>query len=186
MAITFEELQKLVKNEGMRFFVDPHQAHLMLGIAGMFGRYHVLIMLLNDGEFLQIRSVNNLYCRPDHPHWLEVQRVLGALNLGYRLVKFAWDASDGEIIAFADLWLMDNALTQKQLNRIFANFMPALDVASERLRKTIETGKDPGAMRPEDMIKRLAGSSAGLPAALEELLKKLQDGKGSPQDIDEL
>jgi hypothetical protein len=183
MAITFDELKDLMDKEKLRYFVDPKRPVLMFGISGMFGKYHVGISLFDDGNFFQIRSINNIFCpqKPKpHEHWAAVQTVIGELNTRYRLVKFAWDPSDGEVICYADLWLMDSRLTQKQLNRMLSNYFPALDMGSHRIQVTMDSGTDPGEQNPAEIAKSLAGRGSGLPEPLRKLVEKL--GGKKPDD----
>jgi len=73
----------------------------------MFGTYEVTLTLQSDGEFLQFRTQGYASCPTDHPHFAKVLATLGHLNFQRRLTKFGWDPNDGEIMAFADVWLMD-------------------------------------------------------------------------------
>ncbi|NQT17810.1 MAG: YbjN domain-containing protein [Planctomycetes bacterium] len=178
MAITFEELQDLVKKEGLRFFVDPDDQRLMVGVTGMCGKFQLVISLYDDGVFLQVRSVNYLNCPPDHPALGEVLQAIADVNYQTRLVKFAWDRVDGEIVAYADAWLMDASLTQDQLHRILGNYVPAIDLQSYRLKKTMQEGKDPGRIDPATLAKELLKGDTVSPeirAILEEAAKEAQE-----------
>ncbi len=184
MAMTFPELQEVVKKSGLKFFIDPEHPKLMFGASGLNGSYQCVISLEVDGQFVQIRTINFLTCPGDHPHLLKVLQILGEVNFLKRLVKFGWDPSDGEIMAYADIWLMDNKLTPDQWNRMLENFLPTLDFAYRRLKQTLETGEDPGEEKPEDLVDRLLGGS-GLPPALRDLVGKLKKKlAGGPEDED--
>jgi hypothetical protein len=148
MALTMEELRKLVEGQKLRYFLDPNRDALMLGAAGVNGRYQFVILLEVDGQFVQFRTVGYLHTRTDHPHVHEVLEVLGALNYKLRLVKFGWDPSDGEIVGYADVWVMDGDLTPAQFKRMIGNYLSAIDINYARIKKTMETGKDPGDERP--------------------------------------
>ena len=128
------------------------------------------------GRFLQVRTVGYLHCPDDHPSIDEVLRVLGHLNFQLRLTKFGWDPSDGEIVAYTDIWVEDGDLTQKQFNALMRSLLPAIDLNYKRLTGTIETGKDPGEVTPESL------SGDGLPSKLRTLLEKIKDG---PDDDDD-
>ncbi|NNG15794.1 MAG: hypothetical protein HKM89_04875, partial [Gemmatimonadales bacterium] len=88
MALTMAELRKLVEGQKLRYFLDPNRDALMFGAAGVNGRYQFVILLELDGRFVQFRTVGYLHSRTDHPHLLEVLKVLGALNYKLRFVKF--------------------------------------------------------------------------------------------------
>jgi hypothetical protein len=181
MAMTLDELRKLVDGEGLRYFIDPGRPALLLGMAGLAGGFRCVIMLQVDNTFLQIRTVEWLKCSANHAHVDAVLRVVAGINYSARLMKIGWDPRDGELVAYADAWLMDAKLTQEQFRRIMANYTPMVDVAQMRLRKTIETGADPGEI--DMMAVAMAQMADGeMPAemrkALEEVLKR--KGKGGP------
>jgi Putative bacterial sensory transduction regulator len=125
------------------------------------------------------------FLAPDRPALMlnvtginELLKVLGHLNYKLRLVKFAWDPSDGEIVVYADTWLVDTELTQAQSQRVIQGYFSALDMHSSRIDKTLETGKDPGAEDLMAMVER--GMGSGLPAELQKLLKDLLERGKKP------
>ncbi len=184
MALTLEQLKSLVDGEGMHYFLAPDRAALLLGFRGMFGRYQVLINLELEGTFLQFRTMGYLNCPSDHPHLTAVLKVLGSINYQKRFVKLGWDPNDGEIAVYADAWLQDGTLTQSQFGRMMNNYLPVLDVSYGRLKKTMETGEDPGEDDPATTLaSALGGSGASLPPELAKLVEKLQGkGKKPPED----
>ena len=133
-----------------------------------------------------------LTCPADHPHVAVVLRALAEINFQRRLVKFAWDPQDGELVAYADAWLMDGTLTQDQFQRMLDNFLPSIDECRARLEKAMDTGADPGPESPEEMMKRLAGGEGELLEAMKKVLDKLKGGKKDPSpdpespEIDEI
>jgi hypothetical protein len=187
MAITFDDLKELVRREGLRFFVDPDEQRLMVGVSGMCGKFQLVLSLYDDGVFLQIRSINYMYCAPDHPALHELLKAMADANYQTRLVKFAWDRSDGEIVAYADVWLMDTGLTQQQLHRMLGNYVPAIDMQSYRFQRTLDEGRDPGRIDPGDLVHELLGSSS-LPPEMRAILTEIaRGGKGGKGDeLDEL
>jgi len=159
MAITFEKLQELLRQQNFRYYVASDQPVLRAGVQGLFGRYEFVIMLQDDGQFLQFRTVNYLVCSPESPHLPATLRVLAAINYRCRGTKLAWDKADGEVVAYIDTFLMDSDLTQNQLARIMNNFMPTIDIAYGRIRRTIETGNDPGDPDEAELSRRVAEAS---------------------------
>ena len=168
--MTFEELKKLAEGEGLKYFIDPDRPTLMMGVGGLNGNYQIVVPLELDGRFLQFRTVGYQSCPSDHPHLEAVLRVLGELDYKLRLPKFGWDPADGEIAGYADVWLEDGTLTQKQFSGILHCFVPGIDFNYPRITKTIETGTDPGDVKPEDLI---AAAGAALPPELRTLLEGL-------------
>lgn len=161
MALTLAQLEKLVEAEGMRFFRDPTRDALMAGAKGIAGHYQFMILLELEGQFLQFRTVNYQYCKADHKHLKAVLEVLGGLNYRLRLAKFGWDESDGEIVVYADHWIMDGKVTQEQFSRILHNYLPAVDLSNPRIAKTIETGNDPGELDPETILRMILEQAEG-------------------------
>lgn len=185
MALAMHELQALLKSEGIKnFFLSPDEPKILFGAKGMNGSYQFIISLELDGEFLQFRTAQFLTCPANHPHLTEVLKVLGSENYRRRLVKFGWDARDGEIVAYADMWIKDNTLTRDQFSRIMANYLPTVDFAYSRIKTTLETGTDPredGGI-PTSIID-------GLPPELQDLARKLEEmikGKGKSSEIQEV
>jgi hypothetical protein len=183
MAMTLDDLTGLLEKEGLKYFLAPGRPAVMAGFAGMFGRYQVLMKIEVDGKFLQFRTIGYLNCPADHDSVVEVLKVIGELNYVTRLMKLGWDPSDGEIVAYADVWLEDTKLTLGQLKRMVGTFMPAIDMAHKRIKETIETGKDPGEVDPkvllEEMLKKKGG---GLPPAVQKLLEKMGKGKDEEEE----
>ncbi len=186
MTITFEQLKDILDKEGLKYFEDSRESRILLGMGGMHGRFEIMISLIDSGAFLQFRTLRYLECRPGHENVPAMLKVITELNLRMRLVKFCWDAGDGEVLAYADMWLVDNTLTQKQFSRMMSNLMPAIDLNVRRLRETIETGQDPGPVTPEQAARdALAAGGGGLPPALRAALEKIQEKKGGAKKDDE-
>jgi len=179
MAITFDDLKKMLAEEGLAVFVDPDQPRLMVGISGMCGRFQLVISLYEEGTFMQFRSVNYLVCPAGHGNLPELLKVLADINYQTRLVKFAWDHKDGEIVAYADVWLADGTLTQQQFNRMLGNYVPAIDLQYRRISKTVETGADPGRIDPVALLKGLMKDET-LSPELRDLLESR--GQGEPDN----
>jgi len=178
MALTMDGLRKLVDGQGLHYYLAPDRPALMLGVTGLNGRYQLTIALDVEGQFLQFRTVAYRHCAADHAHLSETLKVLAQLNYRFRLVKFGWDASDGEIVAYADTWIVDGDLTPAQFQRLIHSYFSGIDMHYPRIAKTIETGKDPG---PPDLLAAVERSmGSGLPAEmrklLEDLVKKLKPG----------
>jgi len=186
MAITFDDLKELVTREGLRFFVAPDEKRLMVGVSGMCGKFQIVISLYDEGIFLQFRTVNYMTCPPNHPALAELLKAMADANYQTRLVKFAWDGGDGEVVAYADLWLMDATLTQAQLHRMLGNYVPAIDMQSYRFQRTLKEGKDPGRVDPNALVGELLGRD-DLPPEVRAILEGIRKGgKDDKDDKDEV
>jgi hypothetical protein len=180
MALTLDGLKTLLEAVQLQYFIAPDKPNVMLHIQGAFGRYQILILLECNGEFVQFRTIGYLNCPPDHRHLSEVLKAIGAMNYIRRLVKFGWDAADGELVAFADLWLMDSTLTLGQFRRMLDNYFGVADEACARLSLIMETGKDPGDLPAEEMMREMLRSGS-LPGPARARLEKLL-GKVGPRE----
>jgi len=163
MAITFQQVQELLKKEQINFYIAPERPIARFRIAGLFGRYDIVVLLQDDGGFLQLRTVEYFNCSAAHPYLKEILTVLATVNFQKRLVKYAWDAKDGEIVAYADAWIMDNQLTQLQFNRMMGNFIPSIDTSHPRIKATMETGKDPGEPDSQAALAKVTGGGSPPP-----------------------
>jgi hypothetical protein len=183
MAMSIGDLRSLLDKENLKYYVSPDSPEVMAGFGGAFGSYRVTIRLELDGTFLQFRSMAYLSCPDGHQSLDAVLRVLGDLNYKLRMAKFGWDESDGEIVAYADVWLEDQKLSHGQLRRMLGGYVWAIDVAHQRIQATIATGEDPGLVDPQEVAKKTLEHS-GVPEAMKKLLEKLA-GKTSDDEESE-
>lgn len=151
MAISFTEIRAYLDADGIRYFISPDQPVLFLGMTGLTGSFRILIHLDVEGQFLQFRTLGFGSCPPGHPHQPALTRVLSEVNARRRFVKFAWDASDGEVIAYGDHWIMDGTITHAQFHQMFGNFMSVVDLDNRRIATVIGEGTDPGELEPPDL-----------------------------------
>jgi putative sensory transduction regulator len=159
MALSLDQIKKLVDGHGLRYFLDPSRGAFVFSGKGGFGMYQFLILHEQDGQFLQFRTYNYLYCPATHPHLPALLRVLADINLRRRLVKYGWDARDGEIVGYVDTWLMDSAITQQQFSYMLNHFWTSVDMSYARLHATMETSKDPGDEAIEKKLQELTQKS---------------------------
>jgi len=178
MALTLEQLRRLADQEKFRYFMDPSRPVLLAGVQGLVGNYQFVMALELEGQFLQFRTMNYLKCPADHPNVGAVLRLIGELDYKLRFVKVGWDPNDGEIVVYGDVWIMDGSLTQQQFSRLLGNYMPALDQNYKRFTQILETGRDPGPMSIEDLLKELP-----VAGGLAERLRKLLGTKPSTEPV---
>jgi hypothetical protein len=193
MALTLAQLEQLVKKEGLKYFKAPDRPILRLGMRATFSRFDFVLILESKGEFLQFRTMNLLECPKGHPNLAAVLQVLAEINDKIRFLKMCWDKSDGEISGKADTWIMNGTITQEQFSRFCHNFVSAVDVNYRRIKQTIDTGKDPGEVKPEDVMDSLDDKDmpeplrkilAGLREKLEEARKKKRkEARGKPTHV---
>jgi len=185
--MNIDDLKRLADGHSLKYFTSPDSPQLLAIFGGLFGKYQITITVQSEGDFLQFRTQEFLACPADHPWLKEALRALAHMNCQKRMTKFGWDPSDGEIMAFADIWVMDGGVTQKQFDRIIGGFVPAIDVAFARLGKIIATGDDP---RDEGVLLGASGAGSGVMASIAEkiqdLLRKRKPGDPKPEPITEI
>ncbi|MFH1764525.1 MAG: YbjN domain-containing protein [Gemmatimonadota bacterium] len=174
MTLTMERLKALLEGEKFKYFLDPAMDKLMLSARGLHGSYQLLVLLELEGQFIQFRSMNYHSCPVDHEHLAATLRVLGGLNYQLRFVKFGWDASDGEIVAYGDCWIEDGDLTQKQFGRMIHAYLAMMDLNYARIDGTVRTGEDPGEIGSDGG----GGGPSGLPPVIQSLLDRFLAGLG--------
>jgi hypothetical protein len=171
MALTWERLMGLL---GEPLCPCPSGDGKVLRVRGLNGAYSFVPVLDRGGEFLQFRTLQYHSCRRDHPNLAAVLQVLAGLNLELRFVKFAWDSSDGEIVAYGDVWVCDGELTDGQFGAMIKSFMTSLDRQYPRIDTTIATGEDPGEVDPLEGVSGTPGESLPheLRARIDRLLRE--------------
>lgn len=174
MAMTMSDFKTLLDKCNVRYFQHPVEPMVIAGFGGALGNYQITMGLQADGTFLQFRTQNYATCRADSPHLSLVQTHLLHLNLRARWVKWTWDPRTGEIIVMGDHWIMDSTVTSDQFNRMLSNMVPVIDMETPRIKAIIETGKDPGEIDPDELLKRTTGHG-GSP-----------EPSGAPQPVTEI
>ena len=107
MAVTLDQIRDALTESGLKF----HQAddtNILLGMNGDKVDLKLVISLNERGEYISVRTLHLDTCLATHPRHAEALGALAKANLDYRLIKFGWDPSDGEITAMTCLPLEDN------------------------------------------------------------------------------
>jgi hypothetical protein len=186
MALTLEQLKQYLEAQGIRnYFEAPDRPAILAGFQGANGSYQVLVHLEIEGTFLQLRTLNWLRCPPDHPALGELLKAVADINFRRRLVKIGWDPVQGELAAYADVWIEDGTLTPQQFVRMLSVYLPVMDMAYGRLKATMETGRDPGDPSLEDLVATATGGGAGAGGAVPDKVRRLLDElrkKGAPPE----
>ena len=174
MAITFHQLQELLKGERINYYIAPDRPIARFVMMGSYARHDIVIHIQEDGQFLQFQTIACLACAAGHPHLTTIMQMLAVMNCQRRLVKWGWDAQYGEVVAFADVWIADAQVTPGQFNRMFNSFFSSVDIGAQRLRTALETGRDPGDPIPQPHpAAGPAGAGPTMPPKLKTLLDEL-------------
>lgn len=136
------ELRRLVEQCGLQCLEG--QDSNLLAVLEFNGEKVPLVMACEvEGMVVKIRTFEMLSA----PHSSYRRLLLAALmeaNYRVKLVKFGFDADDGEVSACIDLPLSGASLTRKQVDRCLRQLRRTLSTHLPRLREIVNTGRDPG------------------------------------------
>lgn len=172
MPLTMQHLHHLLSQCGVTI-VATTRGCLVVAMKGRQTPFLITAESRENGTLLQLRTQSLAHAR--HPMYRST--VLSALlsaNWKYKLVKFALDPGDGEIIGYVDVLLRGADLTVRQLGAC----LEALHQLGLRMQRRIEriaaTGADPGDRDADIARDLLAG------AALMMLIEAAQRSAASP------
>lgn len=167
MATTLEQIQEFLDEFDLRYGMDEERNAVLIGFnldrnettyRDREGDAHVglVIRLLEDGDFLGIFAP---FAWSVHrcPHQAAVFEALAAIQAKYKMLRFDYDAADGEIRPNVELALEDSTLTSRQFHRLMHTMMDGIQRFDGVIRHAMETGEVSFASVQDD--ERTAGSS---------------------------
>lgn len=193
MAITIEQLEGYLKEEGVRF--TRHTPDALVMVFGGLERYRdedgddalaIRVRVTEDGEFLAIEAPKAFVARG--PHVDAFLRACAVVQWRTKLVQFEYDANDGEIRPIVEIPVEDGTITKKQFMRSLIGLVKIIDTFYEPLQKALadgvvelEPGYPAGAV-PADLLR---GMLMALPEEqrrqiLEALRRRTEGGSGEP------
>ncbi len=104
-------------------------------------------LVSEDGTMFQLRTVG-LFRDGDRDNTLAVQSLLLDLNRRYKMVKFVYDPTDGEVVAWVDVYLGQGELTSVQVDRCLTTLSTVALPQRDRIRTMATTGEDTGEASP--------------------------------------
>lgn len=169
MEVTTSKLLSLLDGiVGVRCHPEPVEDRVLFVLKGgshmieMFG-------VPEQGGVVQLRSFRLLF-GPEKSYRTALLRALFIMNYQYKLVKFAFDASDGEVVGYVDLGVAGTGLTKQQIQRAINLARPILVAGKLRAERIVKTGKDPGDTS-EEAKREVAADMSGIA----ELAQRLQE-----------
>jgi hypothetical protein len=151
VALTLEQLTSFLKSADIRYLIVPDQPAVALGMTTDSGRHFLIHGVIEaDGSLFQLRTTGYMQCPLSNANLPYVILLLNTLNYQLRMVKFTLDPTDGEIVVFADLAILDCEPTSTQILGLIAFVMERLRECADRIETTMRTGEDPG--DSEDVI----------------------------------
>ncbi|MEB3829443.1 hypothetical protein [Phormidium sp. CCY1219] len=145
MATSLAQIAQYLDNVQWRYQIDRSQSRIHTRVkAQHVERFCITIELLEEGKFFQIYAPRLLSGVAQHPHRELIFRTLLSLSWRTKMLKWEYDAIDGEVRASIELPLEDAPLTQAQFSRILSGFVQLVDrVAMPRIQAVMATGTDP-------------------------------------------
>ena len=144
MAITLTNLSQHLERRDWKYELLADEQVIITGVAVENSHMGIILKLSENGEFLQFQSPNLLPVKDSVFKGVVFQTLL-ALNYQYKLVRFEYDPSDGEVRASIELPLEDGGLTDQQFDRCMSCLITVVDrEAMPRLKQVLATGNDPG------------------------------------------
>lgn len=154
MAVTFETIREaipgvLVEPPGMRWRSGDRTFFHYPPLQTDWGEIRLLVHLLDEGRFLQFRSID-LFTLSENQRSREKQiEILLAHNYRKKTVQFGFDPEDGETCLYVDLPLVDNSeVTRKLMERVLASIRVSGGDILRELKLTQENAP-PSAVRRE-------------------------------------
>lgn len=146
MAIKMERLESFLLTAQLKFRTAK-AGHLVVGFAtnhyvsadGTRG-VAVAIRLDEDGRFLECIAPA-LYDLADCPHRDAVLRLLVMIMQRSKLIRFDFDADDGEVRGLTECPIEDGSLTREQFLRLLSAIPELVDRWDPAIRRALKTGE---------------------------------------------
>jgi len=120
------------------FGVDPERSTYRDEEGDPFIR--LVVRVLEGGEFLAVFAPN-AWNIDDCVYKAAVCEALVSIQLQYKMLRFDYDASDGEIRPNIELPLEDSALTSRQFHRLIHGMLHGMGRFDRVIRRAMETGE---------------------------------------------
>ena len=178
MPITLPELASHVKAIGWKHEVNAEQSCISIG----FGTRHhvdldgdkhvaVYIELAAEGQYVQVtipRAYNLTNCKFKGA----TLAVLAEIAFRTRTLQCEYDSQDGEVRYAVDAWVLDNTLTQMQLEMMVRIAIELIEEYEPVVRCAMETGRIDFGLAVKPHEERPEGAPPALPPEIAELVAK--------------
>ena len=179
MATTLAELEAYLVQEGLKYSI--HEDYIRTSFATDVyrdpdgdGSVFIIVRVDEEGEYFKLLAPNLYNYPPDGPDRAEVFRVLLSVCWRSKLIKYEYDARDGEIRAIVEFPVEDSTLTLRQFMRCLNGLVQIIDEYHAAIRSAMEGG--PGSLdeaeevsenarRAERLYKTAGVDRARLPAS---------------------
>lgn len=185
MPTSIEQIQTFLDEYSLNYRLDEEHDAILIGfglnpesttfrdVDGDPGIQFV-IRVLERGEFLAIFTPQ-AWNVEDCPHKAAVFEAIASIQAQYKMLRFDYDPSDGEIRPNVELPLEDSELTSRQFHRLMHGMLHGVPRFDRVIRHAIETGEvsfaglddeEPTGAPPPRIarLQRLANEAGGIEA----------------------
>lgn len=137
MGTTAEEVYRLLGEKSLRCHIDPVRGTIVVNLSKESAPRDLLLLIFvkHEGQLLHIQTFNFLSCPEELSVRSSIEAELLSLNSDYRLVRWGIDGDD--VVASADLVLMDAKMTEQQFYSTLQLFGDVVGKAIERLNEAV-------------------------------------------------
>jgi len=170
MPVSESEIRNLMRECGVT--LTPSFGGIMAFVIEAQGKKLVVTINITKNEIVQFRTLEMMTVKPAQ-HRPALYTAMMSANYQKKVVKFAFDRSNGAVVAYIDIYVGDSSITKQQVQRCVNAFRNIVIPTWKRFETVAETGTDPGdAASPQitDLISELLAASntsdakkAGLP-----------------------
>jgi hypothetical protein len=172
MATSYDKIGSILTSANIRFDFDEEHGVMKTVWAHDRAAVMLLMILLEDGELLQLRAPALLRATDDATRPLLFRAMLQMAH-ETRLVQFEYDPGDGEVCTCIDIAIEDGELTPEQLLRCCSLLLDVSYRARVRLKTILETGNDP-ALDGEDVGEEEAKQRRSQLDAMSDLARRMR------------
>lgn len=142
MATTLQRIQQILTKADLKFETDEGNELIRLLWMRDDEPLVLLILLLEDGELVQLRAPSLVFATQEANRELLFRTMLQMAH-ETSMVRFDYDPADGEVSTCIDIALEDADLVDDQLLRCCSGLLDVSYWARERFDTILRTGEDP-------------------------------------------
>lgn len=144
MTVTLHQISEYLDRRGWIYRFEREYEQIITGIKGQ-NLEHLLIVIRvsEEGKFFQFFVPEVIAGLRDHPYQKQIFETLLSIGWETKLVRWAYDRTNGAIQAEIGFPMMDGTLTEVQFNYCLEGLISLVDAFVPRLKRVMESGEDP-------------------------------------------
>ena len=151
MATTIDEVTGFLDEYELRYRVDEVRKPILVGFGCEAEKstyrdqdgdpyVRIVIQISEDGEFLAVFAPN-AWSIENCPHKGVVFEALSSIQTQYKMLRFDYDPTDGELRPNMELPIEDSSLTSRQFHRMIHGMLGAIERFHPVIRHAMEHGE---------------------------------------------